>query len=299
MKSRKSMKVELLRNKIKLILNSTLILIIGILLGVALLLTSKNQKNEAIDCKETIAPVAMSAPRNIDIYPIELLASNHTIPMTLSKQIDIEPVSVNSIDVVSENSIEEEVISENIVKEEIELESEFLSVSENNVEEIVMDRCMDTVQESLNILEIKDVGGNGNFKSWMPHTVGSKSIFSKSSNQYKLQLLAETGNYGIRTVNGRYCAAVGSYFTTTIGTYFDIVLENGSVIPCILADAKADKHTDSQNKIHSVDGSVVEFIVDRSCLDKKAKQMGSLSAVSEEFNGGIEKIVIYDKVEEY
>ena len=63
--------------------------------------------------------------------------------------------------------------------------------------------------------------------------------------------------------------------------------------------AKADKHTDSQNKIHSVDGSVVEFIVDRSCLDKKAKQMGSLSAVSEEFNGGIEKIVIYDKVEEY
>ena len=40
-------------------------------------------------------------------------------------------------------------------------------------------------------------------KSYMPYSVGDRSIFAQSSNQYKLQELCNTGNYGIRQYNGR------------------------------------------------------------------------------------------------
>ena len=60
-------------------------------------------------------------------------------------------------------------------------------------------------------------------KSYMPYSVGDKSIFTQSSNQYKLQELCNTGNYGIRQYNGRYCVAIGSYFGTAIGQYFDLI----------------------------------------------------------------------------
>ncbi|MBQ0045289.1 MAG: SH3 domain-containing protein, partial [Mycoplasma sp.] len=42
-------------------------------------------------------------------------------------------------------------------------------------------------------------------KTWMPYT----AITNRSSKQYKLQKLCSTGNYGIRTYNGRYCVALG------------------------------------------------------------------------------------------
>ena len=88
-----------------------------------------------------------------------------------------------------------------------------------------------------------------------------KCITSKSSDQYRLQQIAYTGMYGIRQVNGRFCVAVGSAYTTQIGQYIDLVLEDGAVIPCILADCKADIHTDTNNILTS-DGSLAEFVVD-------------------------------------
>ena len=75
-----------------------------------------------------------------------------------------------------------------------------------------------------------------------------KCITSTSSPQYKLQKnKAYTGKYGIRQVDGRYCVAIGSHFTSKIGILFDLILENGIVIPCILSDQKADEDTDSRN----------------------------------------------------
>ena len=106
---------------------------------------------------------------------------------------------------------------------------------------------------------------------------------------------AYTGKYGIRQINGRYCVAVGSHFTTKIGQYFDLILENGEVIPCILADQKADCDTDSDNIFTGHNGCATEFIVDADVLNYYAKRDGDISSCCEEWDSPVETIKIYQK----
>ena len=129
------------------------------------------------------------------------------------------------------------------------------------------------------------------FKSYMPYT----TITSKSSPQYKLQQIAYTGTYGIRQYDNRYCVAIGTAFNADVGTYFDLILANGTVIPCIVADIKADRHTDSNNMITIANGCLTEFIVDSSALNKNAKRMGDISYCNEDWDSRVEKIRVYDK----
>lgn len=129
------------------------------------------------------------------------------------------------------------------------------------------------------------------FKSWMPYS----AITSTGSPQYKLQKMAYTGNYGIRMVNSRYCVALGSYFGVGIGQYFDLVLENGTVIPCIMADQKADIHTDGSNIVTVANGCMSEFVVDYSALNRYAKRDGNMSSCCDTWNSAITQVVVYDK----
>lgn len=122
------------------------------------------------------------------------------------------------------------------------------------------------------------------------------TITNTTSQQYKLQQKAYSGNYGIRQVDGRYCIALGSYYTSTIGVYVDIILKNGTVIPCIVADCKADSDTDSKNIMHP-DGSLVEFVVDVNTLNHKAKIMGDMSYVNNKWKSEVKKVKIYNKKE--
>ena len=134
-----------------------------------------------------------------------------------------------------------------------------------------------------------DTPSNNSFKSYM----GYKTITSKNSNQYKLQQKAHTDpNTGIRMVSDRYCIAVGTYYTTEIGTYIDLVMENGSIVECILADVKANAHTDSTNR-QNPNGSIVEFIVDTKNMDKMSKKMGNISYADERLKGEIKYIRVY------
>ena len=129
------------------------------------------------------------------------------------------------------------------------------------------------------------------FKSYMKYT----AITSKSSPQYKLQQnFAYTGNFGIRQVNGRYCIALGTAFTTSIGQYVDLILENGTVIPCILADVKANQHTNGNNTITSHNGCATEFIVDKNQLHSTARKMGSISYCCDEWKSKVVTIRVYD-----
>ena len=129
------------------------------------------------------------------------------------------------------------------------------------------------------------------FKSYMPYT----AITSKSSPQYKLQQIAYTGTYGIRQYDNRYCVAIGTAFNADVGTYFDLILANGTVIPCIVADIKADRHTDSNNMVTIANGCLTEFIVDSSALNRNAKRMGDISYCNEDWDSRVEKIRVYDK----
>lgn len=132
-------------------------------------------------------------------------------------------------------------------------------------------------------------------KSYMPYI----AITSRSSAQWKLQQIAYTGTHGIRQVNGRYCIAVGSAYTSKIGQYIDLVLENGTVIPCILADQKADKDTNSENTITEHDGSLVEFVVSSSNLSRSVRKMGDISYAQDDWNSMITQVIVYDEVADY
>ena len=134
------------------------------------------------------------------------------------------------------------------------------------------------------------------FKSYMPYAKSDgESIFNENSNQYKLQQQCHTGLYGIRVKDGRYCVAIGTGFNADVGTYFDLILANGTVIPCIVADIKADRHTDSNNMVTIANGCLTEFIVDSSTLNRKAKRMGDISYCNKDWDSRVEKIRVYDK----
>ena len=134
-----------------------------------------------------------------------------------------------------------------------------------------------------------DVPSGNSFKSYMDCSY----ITDESSAQYQFKYDYLCSASGIMVVDGRYVVAIGSYYATEIGTRLDLVMENGSVVPCILGDCKADCHTDSTNRQHSVDGSVVEFIISTDNLDEKARQMGDCSYADERLMGEISAIRIY------
>jgi len=129
------------------------------------------------------------------------------------------------------------------------------------------------------------------FKSFMPH-----NLFSSRSRQGKLQSSCYTGKYGIRQYNGRYCVALGSHFKTAIGQYFDLILDNGTVIHCIMADQKADCDTDSENIVTVANGCVTEFVVDFSSLDSTAKRMGDISYCTEKWQSRVVEVRVYEQI---
>ena len=136
-----------------------------------------------------------------------------------------------------------------------------------------------------------DVPKTRGFKSYMPYT----AITNKKSKQYKLQQIASTGAYGIRVVDSRYLVAIGTAFNAEVGTYIDLILEDGFVIPCIVGDVKSPRHTDSRNMITMHNGCVSEFIIDSKALHKSIKKSGDVSSCNENWNGCVRAIVVYSK----
>ena len=136
-----------------------------------------------------------------------------------------------------------------------------------------------------------DVPKTRGFKSYMPYT----AITNKKSKQYKLQQIASTGAYGIRVVDSRYLVAIGTAFNAEVGTYIDLILEDGFVIPCIVGDVKSPRHTDSSNMITMHNGCVSEFIIDSKALHKSIKKSGDVSSCNENWSGCVRAIVVYDK----
>lgn len=131
------------------------------------------------------------------------------------------------------------------------------------------------------------VPSNNSFKSYMDY----RTITDKTSAQYALLSSYENTACGIMSVDGRYTIAVGSYYSTEIGTRIDVVMQNGSIVPCILADCKNDIHTDSSNQQHRYDKSVVEFIVDTPNL--VGRDMGDCSYSDERLMGEIKALRVY------
>lgn len=128
-------------------------------------------------------------------------------------------------------------------------------------------------------------------KSYMDY----RTLTSRGSLQYKLQhIYALTDvSTGIRTVNGRYCIALGSYYTHDVGRHVDVILHNGKVLECIVGDCKADRHTIYNHSV-GYNGGVCEFVVDTARLPRMVKLMGDCSYI-QDWNSKVKEIRILNK----
>ena len=126
----------------------------------------------------------------------------------------------------------------------------------------------------------------GSMKSYMSY----KAITNTRSKQYQLQQLAVTDpTTGIRTIDGDYCVAIGSGWGCVVGDRILVTLQGGKTFNAIVSDAKANAHTNSDNKTTTHDGSVVEFVVDIPSLPKSVRTSGNVGTL-DQFSGGVVSI---------
>ena len=109
----------------------------------------------------------------------------------------------------------------------------------------------------------------------------------------RMQKLAYTDALGCRRYGEYYIVGLGSTYADRIGETFEVELETGVVFKIITGDMKADCDTDVTNRYGpcvNYNGescaNVLEFIVDREVLSKKAYQWGGVDYY-EEFKGNI------------
>ena len=123
----------------------------------------------------------------------------------------------------------------------------------------------------------------------------------KGSAQHRLQKVAKTDERtGIRVVTDpygveRYCVALGTFWAgghpEHIGRCLDVVMVNGSVLPCVLADVKRQEDAKG-NKYGRINNDVLEFIVDERHLPSGV--YGDMQNAGDEFKGDAERMIIYD-----
>lgn len=146
--------------------------------------------------------------------------------------------------------------------------------------------------------------GPGNFKSFMPYQL----ITDQTSRQFKLQQNPHTftNSEGLRCFNYNNhnlpMIAVGTGVTDQTGdlvkvTFVKPDLSENSYF-CVVGEVKKDEHTESSNTTHLIDGSVVEFIVDKKLFPERqpdAKEMGDLSYYKSsefDFRGAVKSISV-------
>ena len=194
-----------------------------------------------------------------------------TFALTLLITCNYNVVEVDAFEV------EEVTVSECTV-EVREIDPVVVSSSGDMIEASVLKRTMEDAVEVAEMGKTREVttdiisvpnheeGCKSYNFTYMPYT----AVTAKSSAQY--QLLNSDECYtdpvsGIRMVEDRYCIALGSGYTHTVGQKVDLIMEDGSIVECILADCKSDAHTDASHKYHSKDGSVAEFVVDYTAFN--------------------------------
>ncbi len=144
-------------------------------------------------------------------------------------------------------------------------------------------------------------GVDTSFKTYMDY----RCVTSTASDQYKvIHTYGWSDGNGFMRANGErdlgiaddyYLIALGSYYGTTMGTKYRITTNTGNVFYGMLADAKADIHTNNTNQ-YAANRDVVEFLVDTRNLRKDVRRMGSANVYSP-LSGSISKIERIDFVE--
>ncbi len=153
--------------------------------------------------------------------------------------------------------------------------------------------------ESLRQLAIFDSAEVPFYDVTIPEYKGTKTYerytkISKNSKQGKLQKMAVTDKDGFRLVCGRYTIAIGSATRAYVGQYVDVILENGTVIPCIMGDQKADCDTEENNLITKHSQCASEFIVDEKVLKPVIGDRGDVSSIYPKWQSPVKTIRVYN-----
>lgn len=117
------------------------------------------------------------------------------------------------------------------------------------------------------------------------------AITDKTSLQYELQTAACTDLDAFRLLDNRYLVSVGTYFNAPCGTYIDLILENGTEIPCIVGEIKPDKLT--SKRVYSANGCASAFIVDAN--ETRANLWGDVSYLCDEWQSKVSSVRVYNK----
>lgn len=201
-------------------------------------------------------------------------------------------ISYCTLPVAAATTIEEEVEEEeepvrSPEREIVVVEEIVVIVEEQKKEkaEPVEEKPKERIVEEEKTIEIKHVPDVRDFKSYTNY-----KMISRSSAQWqKIQTIAYSDENGLRKVDNYYCAAMGSYYTHTLGDLFKIGTAEGNEFIVIICDFKSDAHTNSTHQYTASNGCIIEFYVDYSCFNQKAKRAGSVSAISG-FGGKITSI---------
>ncbi len=118
------------------------------------------------------------------------------------------------------------------------------------------------------------------------------AVTDETSDQYKFLYsgYCYTDPNGLIKYNNRYCIAIGTGYTKNIGDRVTLVLEDGSIVRCVVGALKAPVHTDSSNRYDVADGSVAEFIVDKKVFNSVKDGSGTVNFI-DGMEGEIIKVV--------
>ena len=143
------------------------------------------------------------------------------------------------------------------------------------------------VWDGTTIYELPDNNDYTGKKCYISYT----AITDKTSSQYELQTAACTDLDAFRLLDNRYLVSVGTYFNAPCGTYIDLILENGTEIPCIVGEIKPDELTAA--KVYSANGCASAFIVDAA--ETKADLWGDVSYLYDEWQSKVSAVRVYNK----
>ena len=151
---------------------------------------------------------------------------------------------------------------------------------QNKIEELKI-----KAEKSLKDMEVPQID---DYKTWMSYT----SVTSTGSPQYQLlnSNKAYTDKNNFRKIGEYYCVALGSFYSTEIGTRFRITFDNGQSIKVILGDQKSDRHTDSKHQFSS-SGNILEFIMG-------SKEYSNQAMINTLYPSGVKKIQKYTNEED-
>lgn len=234
--------------------------------------------------------VTKSAGITSVLTPERSIHTDAGLTASLRNARDEAMVTKHKADVVkSANGESEEAVAESdsvsvssVVGSSVTEESE----SDPEKQEDVTETEATEQPETYEVIKEYPISDGNTTKTVLPY-----KAFGRNTKQAKLQSLCQTNEVGLRVYDGRFTIAVGTYFDTAVGQYFDLVLENGTVIPCIMGDLKADIHTDSRGLFTEASGCMTEFIVDRTYLPNK----NSATYCYDDWNSKVVDVIVYNK----